>query len=71
MLPEVEVEDESIIQREYVNLMKGREVARNVYAQRGQTEKENVCTAAGPGAPSAVGDTGRGVRRTDTEEVFN
>ena len=73
-----------MIQREYVSLMKSREIARTVYGQREQREKENR-TAAGPttGSSTDVNQrvsltisagypaTARSLRRIDTEEVFN
>lgn len=71
VLPEVEVEDESVIQREYVRLMKGRETTKKVYEQWEQKEKENH-TAAGPNMDVNQGTSSiRGIRRTDTEELFN
>ncbi|KAF9648368.1 hypothetical protein BDM02DRAFT_3187227 [Thelephora ganbajun] len=83
-LPEMEAEDESIMQREYARLMKGREAARKVQERWEQVEKEN-CTAMGL-SPEASMDvdqeassvpspdypaTVRGLKRTDTDEVFN
>jgi hypothetical protein len=80
-LPEVEVEDEGVMQREYAKLMKSREATRRVQEQQ---EKENrTATGVSPetsmdvdqGASSAISSdypaTVRGVKRTDTEEVFN
>lgn len=80
----MEAEDESTMQREYARLMKSRETTKKVQEQWERREKEN-CIAAGvtpeasmdvdQGASSAVSldypATGRGIRRTDTEEVFN
>lgn len=81
MLPEVEVEVESNIQGEYVSLMKSREEDRKVL----EREKENR-TVGGPIVESTMGVNQaanssmvradypvrvRGVRRTDSEEVFN
>jgi hypothetical protein len=84
MLPEAEAEDESIMQREYERLMKSREETRKLYEGREQAEKENRIAAGhspgasmdvDQGASSAVSTdfpaTVRGIRRTDTEEVFN
>lgn len=83
-LPEMEAEDESIMQREYTRLMKGSEATRKIQEQWERGEKENrIVAGASPetsmdvdqGASSAVSSdypaTVRGVRRTDTEEVFN
>lgn len=84
-LPEMEAEDEGIIQREYARLMKSREAAKRVQEQWQRGEKENhiavpdvspeVSMDVDQGASSAVSTdypaTVRGVRRTDTEEVFN
>lgn len=83
ILPEM-AEDESIAQREYARLMKSREAAMVLQEQWERKEKENR-TAAGldsehsmavdQGASSAISSdypaTARGMRRTDTEEVFN
>lgn len=78
-LQEMEAEDEGMMQREYTRLMKSREATRGVQER---LEKENR-TGASPevsmdvdqGASSAVSSdypaTIRGVKRTDTEEVFN
>jgi len=77
----MEAEDEGITQREYGRLMKSREATRRA---QDWEEKENR-TAAGvspetgmdvdQGASSAGSSnypaTVRGVKRTDTEEVFN
>lgn len=84
MLPEVGVEDEGIVQGEYVSLTKISEVARTIHERREQREKENH-TAAGPttGSNTDVNQRAsssvradypaivRGIMRTDTEEVFN
>jgi len=80
----MEAEDESIMQREYTRLMKGSEATRKIQEQWERGEKENrIVAGASPetsmdvdqGASSAVSSdypaTVRGVRRTDTEEVFN
>lgn len=84
-LPEMEVEDEPIMQREYVRLMNNRDTARKFQEQWGRENKENRTTAdPNPGSSSMAIDQGassavssdcpaavRGVRRTDTEEIFN
>lgn len=82
MLPEAEVEDESTtLQREYTKLMENRDPVKRRW---GQMEKENhiaagQSTEAGVDvdqvASSVVGtdhrpDT-RGLKKIDTEEVFN
>jgi len=82
-LPEMEAEDESIMQREYTRLMKNREPTRKVQEQWERGEKESRITAGvspetsmdvDQGASSAISSdypaTVRGFRRTDTEEVF-
>lgn len=74
MLPEVEVEDESIMEQEEMSLMKSSEVTGKVYEQWDQLEKENrtVAGAVGESGMARLGGsspaTGRGMRRTDTEE---
>lgn len=82
ILPEVEGEDEGIMQREYARLMESREAAKKVQ-ERWERGKENRLAGANPensmdvdqGASSAISSdypaTARGVRRVDTEEVFN
>jgi len=82
-LPEMEAEDESVIQREYARLMKSRDAARRAHEK---WEKENQTAAPGvepsetsmdvdQGASSAISTdypaTVHGIRRTDTEELFN
>jgi len=83
ILPEAEGEDEGIMQREYARLMENREAAKRVQ-ERWERGKENrIITGPDPensmdvdqGASSAVSSdfpaTARGVKRVDTEEVFN
>jgi len=83
ILPEVEGEDEGIMQREYARLMESREAAKKVQ-ERWERGKENRIIAGDnpessmdvdQGASSAVSSdypaTTRGVRRVVTEEVFN
>ena len=75
-LPEMEAEDEGIMQREYARLMESREATR-----RERQEKENrTAVDVSPetsmdvdqgGLSAASPATVRGVKRTDTEEVFN
>jgi hypothetical protein len=84
MLPEVEVEDESIMPTEYVTLMKSREAVRKVYEEWSQTEKEKDTVAGSIAEPGMDLDqvassvaradhpvSVRGLTRTDTEEAFN
>jgi hypothetical protein len=84
MLPEVEVEDESVMPTEYVALMKSHEVVRKVDEEWSQTEKEKDAFAGSIAEPGKDLDQGassvvraddpatvRGLRRTDTEEAFN
>jgi len=79
----MEGEDEGIMQREYAKLMESREATKRVQ-ERWERGKENrIIADASPensmdvdqGASSAVTSdypaTARGVRRIDTEEVFN
>lgn len=66
ILPEAEVEDESVIQREYVNLMKSREEARKEKENRIGIDQGASSEAVRAGYPA----TGRGIMRADTEEVF-
>ena len=80
ILPEVEGEDEGIMQREYAKLMESRDAAKKVQ-ERWERGKENrIIAGAEPedgmavdqGTSSAVSPaTARGVRRINTEEVFN
>ena len=82
ILPEVEGEDEGIMQREYAKLMESRDAAKRVQ-ERWERGKENRIVGVSPedsmdvdhGASSAVSSdypaTARGVKRVDTEEVFN
>ena len=68
-LAEVEIEDETLMQREYVKLMDSREANQRTWGR----EKENqdvdqgASSAVSSGYPAPVRD----LRRTDTEEVFN
>jgi len=79
-LAEVEVEDEAIMQREYVKLMDSREATKRAWGR----EKENqevggvgseVMKDVDQGASSAVSSGHpapvHGLKRADTEEVFN
>ena len=74
ILPEAEVEDENIMQREYTRLMKSRDATKRVQVQWEQENKENsmdVDQGASSAGSSDYPATARGVKRTDTEEVFN
>jgi len=80
ILPEMEAEDESVVQREYARLVESGEVVRRAYEQREREGKENHIAAesrmdVNQGASSAIGSdypaTARSVRRSDTEEIFN
>lgn len=78
----MEAEDESIIQREYVRLMESREATRKARDRREQ-EKNGIAVGVSSeagmdvdqGASSIVSSdypaTVRGIKRTDTEELFN
>ena len=77
ILPEMEGEDEGIMQREYARLMENREAARKVQErwERGKENRAEDNMAVDQGASSAVSSdypvTARGVRRINTEEVFS
>jgi hypothetical protein len=86
MLPEIREaeEDPNTIQREYMRSLESREVAKKAFERREQMGKENQIVggleaeismdvdegpSTIPGTKHAT--TVRGIRRTDTEELFN
>ena len=80
-LQEMDVEDDGIMQKEYTRLMKSREATRRGL-ERGEKENHigpgvspetgmDVDQGASSAASSDYPPTVRGIKRIDTEEVFN